>query len=63
MSMLCKSSTNKYMITVRNVTNKIKKYDKTFFFNSLQSLVIKIVFYLKNYHAQCTGLRLVTIIL
>ena len=52
------------MITVRNVTNKIKKYDKTiFFFNSLQSLVIKIVFYLKNYHAQCAGLRLVTIIL
>ena len=32
MSMLCKSSTNKYMIMVRNVTNKIKKYDKTFFF-------------------------------
>ena len=64
MSMLCKSSTNKYMIMVRNVTNKIKKYDKTiFFFNSLQSLVIKIVFYLKNYHAQCAGLRLVTIIL
>ena len=52
------------MIILRNVTNKIKKYDKTFFFfNSLQSLGNKIVFYLKNYHAQRTGLRLVTIIL
>ena len=36
---------------------------KLFFFNSLQSLGNKIVFYLKNYHAQRTGLRLVTIIL
>ena len=49
MSMLCKSSTNKYMIMVRNVINKIKKNDKTFFFflTSLQSLGTKIVFYLK----------------
>ena len=48
MSMLCKSSTNKYMIMVRNIINKIiKNMIKLFFFNSLQSLGAKIVFYLK----------------
>ena len=56
MSMLCKSSTSKYMIMVRNVIDKImkimikliiKKKKK----NYLQSLGTKIVIYLKNYHA------------
>ena len=58
MSILCKSSTNKYMIIVRNFINKIIKNMIIFFFN-LQNLGIKIVFYLKNYYAQCVGLQLV----
>ena len=32
-SMLCKSSTNKYMIMIKNVIDKdYEKYNKTFFF-------------------------------
>ena len=35
MSMLCKSSTNKYMIMEKCYRQDFEKYDKTFFFNSL----------------------------
>ena len=61
MSMLCKSSSNKYVIMVKKrYRQDYEKYDKTFFFlNSLQSIGTKIVFYLKNYHIQRTSLRLV----
>ena len=55
MSMLFKSSTNKYMIMVRNIINKIIKNMIIFFFflSSLQSLDTKIVFYLKISHVAC----------
>ena len=63
MSMLCKSSTSKYMIMVRNVIDKIMKIMIKIIIkkkkNYLQSLGTKIVIYLKNYHAQCAGLHLV----
>ena len=62
MSMLCKSSTSKYMIMVRNVIDEIMKIMIKLIIkkkNYLQSLGTKIVIYLKNYHVQCTGLRLI----
>ena len=65
MSMLCKSSTSKYMIMVRNVIDEIMKImikliiKNIYIYIYLQSLGTKIVIYLKNYHVQCTGLRLI----
>ena len=64
MSMLCKSSTSKYMIMVRNVIDEIMKIMIKLIIkkkNYLQSLGTKIEFFLKNYHTQRISLRLVTL--
>ena len=62
--MLCKSSTSKYMIMVKKVINKMMKKNmiKLFFFFFkiyLKSLGTKIIFFLKSYHVQRAGLRLI----
>ena len=50
MSILCKSTTNKYMIMVKIVIDDIMKNMITLFFFK-RSLGTKIVFYLKYYYA------------
>ena len=64
MSMLCKSSTSKYIVMVRNVIDEIMKIMikliiKIIKKNYSQSLGTKIVIYLKNNHAQCASLHLI----
>ena len=60
MSILCKSTANKYMIMVRNVIDDIMKNMIKLIFLK-RSLGTKIIFYLKYYHAQYVGLQLVDI--